>query len=76
MVFVLGSLTSGPLGPYAAGFAEELARQGYTVSGGEQHLRAENAVRGLCGSGVFVDDAADPVVTSDVACIRTIHRFG
>jgi len=39
MVLALGSLTSGPLGSHAAGFAEELSRQGYTVNGGEQHLR-------------------------------------
>ncbi len=38
MVKVLRSLVSGPLEPYASGFAEELLRQGYMRSGAEQHM--------------------------------------
>lgn len=38
MVKVLRSFVRGPLEPYAAGFAEELLRQGYSRSGAEQHV--------------------------------------
>ncbi len=39
MVLISPSLRSGPLASYADGFAEELLRRGYTVSGAAQHLR-------------------------------------
>jgi len=38
MVDVLGGRIVGPLESYAPGFAAELSRQGYTVSGASQHL--------------------------------------
>jgi len=38
MVKVLRSRVSGPLEPHAAGFAEELLRQGYSCSGAGQHV--------------------------------------
>lgn len=38
MVVVLGARVVGPLEPFAEGFAEELARQGYTVHTRRQHL--------------------------------------
>jgi integrase/recombinase XerD len=38
MVKVLCSFVRGPLEPYAAGFVEELFRQGYSRSGAEQHV--------------------------------------
>lgn len=38
MVKVLRSLVCGPLESYVAGFAEELAAQGYTRCSAEQHV--------------------------------------
>src|SRR5665647_852809 len=38
MVDVLAGRIVGPLESYAPGFAAELSRQGYTVSGASQHL--------------------------------------
>ena len=38
MVKVLRSFVRGPLESYAAGFVEELFRQGYSRSGAEQHV--------------------------------------
>jgi integrase/recombinase XerD len=38
MVFVLRSFVRGPLEPYVVGFAEELARLGYTRCSAEQHV--------------------------------------
>jgi len=38
MVDVLGARVVGPLEPYAVGFAGELVRQGYSVSGASQQL--------------------------------------
>jgi integrase/recombinase XerD len=39
MLLISPSLRFGPLASYADGFAQELVRRGYTVSGGTQHLR-------------------------------------
>jgi integrase/recombinase XerD len=38
MVFLLRSFVRGPLEPYVAGFADELARLGYTRCSAEQHV--------------------------------------
>ena len=38
MVFLLRSFVRGPLEPYVAGFADELARVGYTRCSAEQHV--------------------------------------
>ncbi len=73
MVFALGSLTSGPLGPYAAGFAEELARQGYTVSGGEQHLRfIAHLNRWTFRAGLGVGGLSTPVLERFLAERRAL----
>jgi integrase/recombinase XerD len=38
MVFLLRSFVRGPLEPYVSGFADELARLGYTRCSLEQHV--------------------------------------
>lgn len=63
MVFVLRSFVRGPLESYAAGFAEELARQGYTVSGAEQHLCfVAHLDRWMSAGRLDVGDLSGPVV--------------
>jgi integrase/recombinase XerD len=63
MVVVPWSLTSGPLGSFAEGFAQELVRQGYTVNGGEQHLRfVAHLNRWMLAAGLGVGDLTAPVI--------------
>ena len=38
MVKVLDSFVRGPLAPYVEGFAEQLLREGYTLSSAGQHV--------------------------------------
>lgn len=73
MALVLGSLPSGPLGLYAAGFAEELARQGYTVNGREQHLRfIAHLNRWMYRAGLGVGDLSMPVLERFLAGRRAL----
>jgi integrase/recombinase XerD len=57
MVKVSRSFAGGPLGLYVAGFAQELVRQGYTVNGGEQHLRfVAHLSRWMLATGLSVGE--------------------
>lgn len=63
MVKVSQSFASGPLKSYAAEFARELVRQGYTVDGGEQHLRfIAHLNRWMLAAGLSVSDLSRPVM--------------
>jgi integrase/recombinase XerD len=63
MVKVLRSLICGPLEPYAAGFAEELLRQGYSRSGAEQHVCfVAHLDRWTCAAGVELGELTGPVI--------------
>jgi len=63
MVKVLQSVVSGPLEPYATGFAEELFRQGYSRSGAAQHMCfVAHLDRWLLARGVALDELAGPVL--------------
>lgn len=63
MVKVSRSFASGPLKSYAAEFARELVRQGYTVDGGEQHLRfIAHLNRWMLAAGLSVSDLSRPVM--------------
>ena len=62
MVKVLRSRVSGPLEPYATGFAEELLRQGYSRSGAEQHMCfIAHLGRWLSSAGVGLGELSGPV---------------
>ena len=62
MVKVLRSRVSGPLEPYATGFAEELLRQGYSRSGAEQHMCfIAHPGRWLSAAGVGLGELSGPV---------------
>ncbi len=62
MVKVLRSRVSGPLEPYATGFAEELLRQGYSRSGAEQHMCfIAHLGRWLSAAGVGPGELSGPV---------------
>jgi len=68
MVLVLRSFATGPLGSYASGFAQELVRQGYTVNGGEQHLRfVAHLNRWMLAGGLTVGDLSGPVIEQYLA---------
>lgn len=68
MVLVLRTFATGPLGPYAAGFAQELVLQGYTVNGGEQHLRfIAHLNRWMLAAGVAVGDVDEAVIDQFLA---------
>jgi integrase/recombinase XerD len=63
MVVVSRSFSTGPLGSFAEGFAQELVRQGYTVNGGEQHLRfIAHLNRWMLAAGLDVGDLTEPVI--------------
>jgi site-specific recombinase XerD len=63
MVKVLRSLVSGPLEPYASGFAEGLLRQGYMRSGAEQHMCfVAHLDRWMRAGGVEVDQLSGLVI--------------
>lgn len=63
MTVVLRSFASGPLGPYVSGFAQELVRQGYTINGGEQHLRfLAHLNRWMVAEGLSVADLCGPTL--------------
>lgn len=63
MTVVLRSFASGPLGPYVSGFAQELVRQGYTINGGEQHLRfLAHLNRWMVAEGLSVADLSGPTL--------------
>lgn len=73
MVLKLQSFAGGPLGSYAAGFAEELIRQGYTVNGGEQHLRfIAHLNRWMHGQGLKVSDLTPIVIEEFLADRRSM----
>ncbi len=63
MVKVLRSFVRGPLEVYAAGFVEELFRQGYSPSGAEQHLCfIANLDRWLNGEGIALTGLRGSVI--------------
>ena len=63
MVKVLRSFVRGPLEVYAAGFVEELFRQGYSPSGAEQHLCfIANLDRWLNGEGIALTGLTGSVI--------------
>jgi integrase len=68
MVVVLRSFSTGPLGLFAEGFARELVRRGYTVNGGEQHLRfTAHLSRWMLAAGFGVGDLTGPVIEQYLA---------
>ena len=63
MVKVLRSFVRGPLEHYAAGFVEELFRQGYSRSGAEQHVCfIAHLDRWLNAEGLGLDDLSGSVI--------------
>lgn len=63
MVKVLRSLFRGPLEPYAAGFAAELDRRGYTRSSAEQHVCVvAHLDRWMSAAGIEVSGLTGPVI--------------
>ena len=51
------------MGSFAEGFAQELARRGYTVKGGEQHLRfVTHLNRWMLAADLDVGDLTEPVI--------------
>ena len=53
MIKVLKSVVVGPLEPYAAGFAAELERQGYTAAAAEKQVGlAAHLSRWMAAAGV------------------------
>ena len=63
MVKVLRSLVRGPLEPHAAGFAEELARLGYSRASAEQQVcLIAHLDRWMTAAGVGVAELSGPVL--------------
>ncbi len=63
MVKVLRSIVVGPLEPYIVGFAEDLLRQGYSRTSGEQHVCfIAHLDRWLISEGVGLDGLSEPVI--------------
>ena len=63
MVKVMRSIVTGPLEPYAAGFAEDLLRQGYTWTSAEQQVCfITHLDRWMSGEGVGLDGLSRPVL--------------
>ena len=63
MVKVVRSIFGGPLEPYAAGFAEELGRQGYSRNSAAQHVCFIGHLdRWMAAGGVGVDGLSGPVM--------------
>lgn len=63
MVKVLRSIFGGPLEPYAAGFAGELGRQGYSRTSAEQHVCfIAHLDRWMRAAGVGVDGLSGSVI--------------
>ena len=79
MIVVAGSRVIGPLEPYAAGFAAELERLGYTAFSVAGQLRlAAHLSRWLAGEGLDVD-ALTPLIAGRFLAARaaagyTAHR--
>ena len=66
---------AGPLGPYARGFAAELARLGFTrLSAQKQMGLAAHLSRWLGDAGLGVADLATPVVGGFLAARRAAYR--
>jgi hypothetical protein len=54
---------AGPLGPYARGFAAELAQLGFTRGSAQKQMGlAAHLSRWLCDAGLGVADLATPAV--------------
>lgn len=63
MVKVMRSIVRGPLEPYAAGFAEDLLRQGYTRTSAEQQVCfITHLDRWMSGEGIGLDGLSRPVL--------------
>jgi integrase/recombinase XerD len=63
VVKVLGSLVRGPLEPHIAGFAEELARRGYTRSSAGQHVCfLAHLDRWMSAEGIGLGQLSGPVI--------------
>lgn len=63
MVKVLRSIFGGPLERYAAGFAEELGRQGYSRNSAAQHVCfIAHLDRWMRAGGVEVEGLSGPVI--------------
>src|SRR5215213_7517170 len=63
MVLISPSLRSGPLAPFADGFAQELVRRGYTVNGAAQHLRfVAHLNRWMLARGLNVSGLSMPLI--------------
>jgi integrase/recombinase XerD len=63
MVKVMRSIVTGPLEPYAAGFAEDLLRQGYTWTSAEQQVCfITHLDRWMSGEGVGLDGLSRAVL--------------
>ncbi|MGH3792100.1 MAG: tyrosine-type recombinase/integrase [Pseudonocardiaceae bacterium] len=65
----------GPLGPYARGFAAELARLGFTRGSAQKQMGlAAHLSRWLCDVGLGVADLATPVVGGFLVARRAAYR--
>jgi integrase/recombinase XerD len=72
VVKVLKSFVRGPLEAYAAGFVEELLRQGYARSAAEQHMCfVAHLDRWMTAHGLTVDDLSGPVIADYLAARRS-----
>lgn len=66
---------AGPLGPYARGFAAELARLGFTRGSARKQMElAAHLSRWLCDAGLGVRDLAAPAVGEFLAARRATYR--
>ena len=63
MVKVMRSIVTGPLEPYAAGFAEDLLRQGYTRTSAEQQVCfITHLDRWMAGEAIGLDELSRSVL--------------